>query len=92
MKEQQYIISEKRKLDNMRTLRKLIEKKRLDNQKLIIEKWKRPPKFNEKRNYIGNYIKKLVRAKSNEILLIKKKIAESKKDKDTDVKDLILYD
>ena len=92
MKKKQETISNKRKLDNMRTLRKLLEKRRVDNEKLIIEKWLKPPKFFDKRNYIDYYRRKLVRAKSNEIILMKKKIAESKIEKDNDAYDLIYYE
>ena len=92
MKKQKDIISDKRKLDNARTLRKLIEKKRFNANILLIEKWKMPPKYIGRGNYIGNYCKNLVRAKSRENILKKKKIAKNKISMDDDVNDLLFFD
>ena len=92
MKKQKDIISDKRKLDNARTLRKLIEKKRFNANILLIEKWKMPPKYIGRGNYIGNYCKNLVRAKSRENILKKKKIAKNKISMDDDVNDLLFFE
>ena len=92
MKKQKDIISDKRKLDNARTLRKLIEKKRFNANILLIEKWKMPPKYIGRGNYVGNYCKNLVRAKSRENILRKKKIAKNKISMDDDVNDLLFFD
>ena len=92
MKKQQDLISDKKKLDNARTLRKLLEKKRIDANKLLIEKWKMPPKYVGKGNYIGNYCKNLVRAKSREIILKKNKIVKSKISMDDDINDFLFFE
>ena len=92
MKKQKDIISEKRKLDNARTLRKLIEKKRLNANILLVEKWKMPPKYIGKGNYIGNFCRNLFRAKSRENILKKKKIVKNKISMNDDLNDLLFFD
>ena len=92
MKKQQDIISDKKKLDNARTLRKLLEKKRLDSDKLLIEKWKMPPKYIGRRNYISNFRKNLVRARSREIILKKKEVDKSKVSMDDDMNDFLFFE
>ena len=78
IKEQKELIIEKRKLDNSRTLRLLIDKKRDDANKQLIKKWLMPKKYIGKGNYVSTYCKNLVRAKSREILMKKKKAGKRK--------------
>ena len=92
MKKQKVIISDKRKLDNARTIRKFIDKKRFDNDKLLIEKWKVPAKYVGRRNYIGNYCGDLIRAKSKEIIIQKRKIVTKKYSLDDELEEFIEYE
>ena len=92
MKKQKEIILDKRKLDNARTLRKLIDKKRYNANMQLIEKWSMPTKYREKRNYVGTYCRDLIRAKSKDVLLIKKKVVKKKYDIDNDLDELLHYD
>ena len=64
MKKQQNIISENRKLETTKAIRKLIETKRFGKDKILIEKWKLPAKIVDRRNYIGNYYGDLIRKKN----------------------------
>ena len=89
MKKQRVDISDKRKLDNARTLRKLITKQRLDNDKKLIEKWKLPMKYVGRKNYIGNYCRDLVRAKSKETVVKKIKIIKKKFSLDDDLNEFL---
>ena len=92
MKKQKVIISDKRKLDNARAIRKFIDKKRFDNDKLLIEKWKVPAKYVGRRNYIGNYCGDLIRAKSKEIIIQKRKIVTKKYSLDDELEEFIEYE
>ena len=78
IKQQKYLINEKRKLDNARTLRKLLDKKRYDANKQLIKKWLMPPKYIGKGTYISEYCRNLARAKSREVLMKKKNIIKRK--------------
>ena len=89
MKRQQDIISDKRKVDNARTLRKLIEKVKIDNDKLLIEKWKIPSKYIERRAYIDKYRRDLIKAKSKEITIKKRKSLKKKNRMDYDLEQFL---
>ena len=84
------MISEKRKLDNARTLRKLLDKKRFDANRQLIKKWLMPPKYIGKGNYVSIYCRNLVRAKSREIVMKKKNIVKRKSSFENDL-DEFLY-
>ncbi len=66
-------IANKRKLDNARTIRILIENKRINSNKQLIEKWMRPEKYISRKVDKNNY-KILLRNKSqDDIFKMKKK-------------------
>ena len=65
-------IANKRKLDNARTIRILIEKKRINANKQLIEKWKRPEKYISRKVDNNNY-KTLLKNKSQDDIFKKKK-------------------
>ena len=90
IKKQQNLISEKRKLDNARTLRKLLDKKRFDANRQLIKKWLMPPKYIGRGNYVSIYCRNLVRAKSREIVIKKKNIVKRKSSFENDL-DEFLY-
>ena len=65
-------IANKRKLDNARTIRILIENKRINANKQLIEKWMKPEKYISRKVDNNNY-KVLLRNKSQDELLKRKK-------------------
>ena len=89
IKQQKYLINEKRKLDNARTLRKLLDKKRYDSNKQLIQKWLMPQKYIGKGTYVSTYCRNLVRAKSRENMLKKKNIIKIKNNFDNDLNEFL---
>ena len=89
IKQQKYLINEKRKLDNARTLRKLLDKKRYDSNKQLIQKWLMPQKYIGKGTYVSTYCRNLVRAKSRENMLKKKNIIKIKSNFDNDLNEFL---
>ena len=72
-------IGEKRKLENARTIRILIENKRIESNRQIIEKWLKPKKYISRKVDNNNY-KVLLKNKSNDdILKDRKKYLNKKK-------------
>ena len=69
-----------------------IAKKRYNANMQLIEKWSMPTKYREKRNYVGTYCRDLIRSKSKDVLLIKKKVVKKKYDIDNDLDELLHYD
>ena len=65
-------IANKRKLDNARTIRILIENKRFNANKQLIEKWMKPEKYISRKVDNNNY-KVLLRNKSQDELIKRKK-------------------
>ena len=65
-------IGEKRKLDNARTIRLLIENKRIEGNKQLIEKWQKPEKYICRKIDNNNY-KLLLKNKSQDDILKKTK-------------------
>ena len=92
MKKQQDIISEQRKLENARTLRKLIEKRRNNENKKLIEKWLMPPKYVGRGNDVDTYIRKLYKSKRKGIKPIIKKIVKTNTNENDDSEALLCYD
>ena len=89
IKQQKYLINEKRKLDNARTLRKLLDKKRYDSNKQLIQKWLMPQKYIGKGTYVSTYCRNLVRAKSRENMMKKKNIIKIKSNFDNDLNEFL---
>ena len=85
------IISGIRKSDNAKALRKLMEEKRYDVKIKLIEKWKMPPKYIGKKNYIETYCRDLVKAKNKEKSSKKKKTVITQNNKDNDLKDFLYF-
>ena len=65
-------IANKRKLDNARTIRILIENKRINSNKQLIEKWMRPEKYISRKVDNNNYKILLRNHSQDDILKIKK--------------------
>ena len=71
-------IGEKRKLDNARTIRILIENKRIEGNKQLIEKWLKPEKYISRKVDNNNY-KLLLKNKSQDDILKKRFLRKYKK-------------
>ena len=89
IKQQKYLINEKRKIDNARMLRKLLDKKRYDANQQLIQKWLMPQKYIGRGTYVSAYCRNLVRAKSREIMLSKKNITKRKSNFDNDLNEFL---
>ena len=72
IKKEKEKIANKRKLDNARTIRILIENKRINANKQLIEKWKRPEKYISRKVDNNNY-KILLRNRSQDDIYKRKK-------------------
>ena len=86
------LILDKRKLDNARTIRKIKEYKRAKADKQLIQKWQRPIKFFNRKNYIGTYCRDLIRSKSLEEMQKKQKKIKIKVNNKSDIEGLLLYE
>ena len=85
------IISYIKKADNIRGIRKSIEKKRYESFIKLIEKWKMPPKYIGKKNYIGTYCRDLVKGKNKKKLFKKRKTVKTQVKNDNDFEDFLCY-